>query len=309
MGTRQASGNRFYALDPGNGAVIDYYPKAGDPLGLSALGAVTGMATVDYARGQVYFAAYQATTYSLWCLKLGPPSDALQFGWVAPRAVLDDIDGSPVLRGNRLYVGNINGRLWAVDPTDGTGLYSWDTGDGNVKGFPFPDRRNGDVYFVTTIDLTTGRVSAVTDTGSAFNGKWSLLAQKPSTPLLSTATNRLYVGVEQAILGAGVSQYDILNNGSVLNLDLEPGSVVIGAPSLDLGVSPNMLYVGSAARRDLRHRVAVLGGPMPLFALLLLSAQVARTPAPAAAVASPAATPPARASACSRPTWRRSRAT
>ena len=152
VGTRQASNNRFYALDPGNGAVIDYYPKAGDPLGLSALGAVTGMATVDYARGQVYFAAYQATTNSLWCLKLGPPSDALQFGWVAPRAVLDDIDGSPVLRGNRLYVGNINGRLWAVDPTDGTGLYSWDTGDGNVKGFPFPDRRNGDVYFVTTID-------------------------------------------------------------------------------------------------------------------------------------------------------------
>ena len=92
-------------------------------------------------------------------------------------------------------------------PTLGTGLYSWDTGDGNIKGFPFPDRRNGDVYFVTTIDLTTGRVSAVTDTGAAFSNKWSLIAQKPSTPLLSTATNFLYVGVEQAITGAGVSQY------------------------------------------------------------------------------------------------------
>jgi outer membrane protein assembly factor BamB len=249
VGTRQLSNNRFYALDPGNGAVIDYYPKTGDPLGVAALGAVTGMATVDYSRGQVYFAAHLAPAYSLWCLKLGPPSDALQFGWATPSATLGDIDGSPVLRGNRLYVGNVNGRLWAVDPVNGNGLYPWDTGDLNVKGFPFPDRRNGDVYFVTDTAIpSTGRVVAVTDTGSAFNPKWSKTAQKPSTPLLSTATDFLYVGVERVGTGGGVLQY-ALSDGSISNpFDLESGPVVIGAPSLDLGVSPNMLYVGSEAR-------------------------------------------------------------
>ncbi len=44
----------------------------------------------------------------------------------------------------------------------------------------------------------------MTDTGTAFNGKWSQIAQKPSTPLLSTATDKLYVGAELAILGSGV---------------------------------------------------------------------------------------------------------
>ena len=87
----------------------------------------------------------------------------------------------------------------------------------------------------------------MTDTGSAFNSKWSQLAQKPSTPLLSTATNRLYVGTELAISGPGLFEY-ALSNGSITNtVDLESSAVVIGAPSLDLGVSPNMLYVGSAA--------------------------------------------------------------
>ena len=205
MGTRQASNNRFYALDPGNGAVIDYYPKAGDPLGLSALGAVTGMATVDYARGQVYFAAYQATTHSLWCLKLGPPSDALQYGWATTSAALGDIDGSPVLRGNRLYVGNIDGRLWAVDPTTGTGLYSWDTGTATSRDSRSRTARNGDVYFVTTINPLLGRVvgrDRHREPRSAASGRRS--RRSPSTPLLSTATNKLYVGMELATSGPGL---------------------------------------------------------------------------------------------------------
>jgi outer membrane protein assembly factor BamB len=246
VGTSFGSNDHFYALDPANGAVIDSYPKLGD-YGFGTLGAVTGMATVDYTRGQVYFAAKLTGNDSLWCLKLGPPTDALQPGWATPRTTLGDIEGSPVLRANRLYVGNTSGRLWAVDPVTGGALYYSDTGDGIVKGFPFPDRRNGDVYFVTTIDLSTGRVVAVTDTGSAFTPKWSFVAQKPSTPLLSTGTDKLYVGVGMASSSPGVLQC-ALNDGSSTNpVDLAPGGVVIGAPSLDLGVSPNMLYVGSDA--------------------------------------------------------------
>ena len=48
VGTRQPTNNRFYALDPATGAVIDAFPGGpGDPVG--EMGAVTGMAAVDYA--------------------------------------------------------------------------------------------------------------------------------------------------------------------------------------------------------------------------------------------------------------------
>ncbi len=248
VGTRQASGNRFYALDPGNGAVIDYYPKAGDPLGLSALGAVTGMATVDYARGQVYFAAYQATTLLALVPQAGPAvrRPAVRVGGprVQPSATSTAARSSA---GTGCTSATSTAGCGRSTPRTGTALYSWDTGDGNVKGFPFPDRRNGDVYFVTTINPLLGRLVGVTDTGTAFNSKWSQVAQKP----LDAASLH---GHEQAVRRErswpsrvpGCSS--TRSHGSVTNtLDLESSAVVIGAPSLDLGVSPNMLYVGSAA--------------------------------------------------------------
>jgi outer membrane protein assembly factor BamB len=247
VGTRETANNRFYALDPTTGAVIDYYPKAGDPH--SGLGQINGMASVDYARRKVYFGTLGgAASYSLWCLNLGPPSDALQFAWATARVNIGEIEGSPIIRGNRAYVGNNAGVLWAVDADTGSHLYSKTyTGpnDAAVKGFPFPDRRNGDVYYTTTIDAQFGRIVAVTDTGSAFADKWQVIVRKPSVPLLSTLNDRLYVGTEQALSGGGVFQLT-LPTGSIVNpVDLDPGLLVIGAPSLDLGQTPYMLHVGS----------------------------------------------------------------
>jgi outer membrane protein assembly factor BamB len=248
VGTRQATNNQFHALDPFTGAVVDSYPKVGDPE-FGQMGDVNGMATVDYARGRVYFGTLGgSSTGSLWCLKLGPPTTALGFGWAAPRAVVGDFEGSPVVRGNRVLAGNTAGVLWAVDPEDGTPLYSYASGDEAVKGFPFPDRRNGDVYFTTENTGGDGRVHAVTDTGSAFTTKWvSGLLQKPSVPLLWTGGDRLYVGVERAVAGGGLLELPIGSGTPVLARDLEPADVVIGAPSLDIGVVPNQVHAGSVA--------------------------------------------------------------
>jgi outer membrane protein assembly factor BamB len=249
VGTRQSANNRFYALDPATGAVIDSFPGgAGDPVG--EMGAVTGMASVDYARSQVYFGTFLGATNALWCLKLGPPSDALQRGWEVPRAVTGDIDGSPVTRGARVYVGTTAGLLWSIQATDGLGQYPH-TPVGppeSVKGFPFPDRNSQALYFSTTT-----RIHSAVDNGIGnFLQKWPALTDltSPSPPLFWAAQDRLYVGM-QAYLSSpsGAWLYDInAATGGATAVQLESGTpIAIGAPSLDTGVTPVMLHAGSVA--------------------------------------------------------------
>jgi outer membrane protein assembly factor BamB len=226
--------------------VIDYYPKAADTN--SGVGAILGMASVDYARGQVYFASrFGSSANTLWCLRLGPASDALTFGWAVSRTSVGNFDGSPVLRGDRVYAGNNAGVLWAVNATSGAALYSYATLDLSVKGFPFPDRRNGDLYFTTSLAGGLGRLHAVTDTGSALVAKvgWGSppVGQRMSPPLLWTGSNRIFVGVELAASGGGLFSVSA-TNGSVTGYDLEPSPVAIGTPSLDIGQSPPLLHVG-----------------------------------------------------------------
>jgi outer membrane protein assembly factor BamB len=247
VGTAEANGNRFYALDPGTGAVVDYFPKAGDPH-FGGIGAILGMASVDYGRGQVYFASRLGSApNTLWCLKLGPSSDALTLGWAVAGATVGPIDGSPVVRGDRVYVGNNAGVLWAVDATSGTPLYSYATGDLSVKGFPFPDRRNGDVYVTTSLAGGLGRLHAVTDTGSGLVAKagWGSPPVGPqmSPPLLWTGSNRIFVGVRLALSGGGLYSINA-TDGAVNAYDLEPSPLTIGTPSLDIGQSPPILHVG-----------------------------------------------------------------
>ena len=208
VGTAESDDNRFYALDPASGAVLDYYPRVGDTQ--SGLGAILGMAAVDYARGQVYFGTrFGSSANTLWCLKLGPPSDALQFGWVVPRAAIGDIDGSPVVRGSRVYVGSNDGLLWSIQAADGAGRYSH-TPSGPpepIKGFPFPDRGSNALYFSTTT-----RVHSAVDNGAGnFLQKWNpqIGLTSPSPVLFWQAQDRLYVGLQAWGVPAGAWLYDI----------------------------------------------------------------------------------------------------
>ena len=77
VGTRENStNNRFYALDPANGDVVDYYPKTGDPE--QKVGPINGAAAVDYATGRVYFGSLEvgAAAETFWCLQAGSAADA-----------------------------------------------------------------------------------------------------------------------------------------------------------------------------------------------------------------------------------------
>lgn len=249
VGTRQSAGNKFYALDPLFGTVIDSFPSATEIAVVGEIGAVTGMAAVDYARGQVYFGTFLGATNALWCLKLGPPSDALQRGWEVPRAVLGNIDGSPVTRGDRVYVGTTAGLLWSIRATDGLDRYSH-TPVGlpePIKGFPFPDRGSQALYFTTTT-----RVQSAVDNGAgSFLPKWSaqIGLTSPSPVLFWAAQDKLYVGMESWGGPSGAWLYEMNGaTGAPSPIQLESGTpTAIGAPSLDTGVTPVMLHAGSVA--------------------------------------------------------------
>jgi outer membrane protein assembly factor BamB len=254
VGTREnSSNNRFYALDPANGNVIDYYPKPGDPE--QKVGPISGTAAVDYASGRVYFASMKVggSTETFWCLQMGPAADALTLAWTLHHDVVGDIDGSPVLRNGRVYVGNTTGKLFSFNATDGGNLYSYNAPDGTgIKGFAFPDRRAGDggLYFATSVG-----VYGVTDTGSALLPKWTAAPNNrvnvasPSVVLLRPFTKFLYVGSSDVGGGKpGLFELDVdqLDPGpSKKQLVLEATPLVIGAPSLDTFY--NLMHVGSEA--------------------------------------------------------------
>src|SRR5262249_31993140 len=131
--------------------------------GTGPIGPISGGASVDYAGKRVFFASRArvgGSANTLWCLNL--TAAGLTFAWAAPYG---DIDGSPVLRGGKLYVGNNAGDVIAVDPGDGTEVWRYATGDGPVKGFVFPDRSN--LYF-----STTSKVWGLADQGATVSLLW-----------------------------------------------------------------------------------------------------------------------------------------
>jgi outer membrane protein assembly factor BamB len=252
VGTRMDAGNKFYALDPVTGGVIDVFPQ-GTESGVSGIGMINGMAAIDYPGRRVYFGSLPGTApdapETLWCLQLGPPSNALSLAWRS--GAPGPIEGSPVLRGTRLYVGDMDGKVWSVQ-LDGTNAYSLDLGDGAVKGFPFPDRRNLDLFVATST-----KVFGLTDTvGTSLGYKWTNPVQgldNPSVVLLKPGTNELYVGVRDIGPAGGPDWAGLIRIDTSLSdpgpsataVELEDAAAIVGPPSLDIRFTPNIIYVGS----------------------------------------------------------------
>jgi hypothetical protein len=125
--------------------------------------------------------------------------------------------------------------VFGLDLTTGT-AYSTATGDGAVKGFLWPDRRDTRLYF-----STNGNVQCLRDNGTSFSGcpgSWPQAVTSPSMVLQKPGSDYIYVGDGQGRL----VEINVSTLSSVPLL-LESG-VQIGAPSLD---GPNsILVVGSA---------------------------------------------------------------
>jgi len=242
VGTATAVGNTsFFALDPLTGATLDSYPTGGDtPPG--PIDNVFGMAVVDYAANRVYFGT-NGSSFTLWGLDLGPSGapDLKRFTTPAwnpkPLGTISGTTGSPVMRNGQLYLGTDSGAASAIHSlraSDGN-LYSYTHGDGQVKGFVWPDRRDTRLYF-----STVGKLHGVFDTGSSLATIWTPInIVSPSIPLQMPGTDNLWVGDGQGRL----IQVDVLTGTVSNSLPLDTGTVQIGAPSLDL--ANGLVIVGS----------------------------------------------------------------
>ena len=257
VGTRnndETGASQFVALKlRDNGALADAFDGMGTPGG--GLGPVSATPAVDNAAGRVYFTSRRlaAGAHSVWCLSIDG-SGAFTYEWSLD---LGEIDNSPVLRNGRLYVANAVGGIHSIDAGDGSDVRAYDSPDGPVKGFVFPDRRNDDLFF-----STSASVRSIADTPAGFvpNWAWSPLGLEPSIVLFRPQTSFVYVGG----LDGTLYQLDFSLGAPSTTCDAYPGSAgsscivlvlgdgleKIGAPSMDIFppvVSPGkvLLHVGS----------------------------------------------------------------
>jgi hypothetical protein len=228
-----ASNNTFYILDPVDGHNVSTYSHG-------LLGAVEGMEVVDYDNNRVFMLT-TATSGTLWGFDLGTAGSPSLNALGGYPVSLGTANGSPVLRNGRLYFGTANGEVHVYRLANGA-QSTLGLSDGEIKGFVFPDRRNGDLYF-----STNSRVWGVSDTlepsSPMLTPQWFVDdIPAPSIALHRTGTDFVYVGSSNGRL----YQIDAAAadpKATKKYVELEAGSQ-IGAPSLD---GPNnLVLVGSA---------------------------------------------------------------
>jgi hypothetical protein len=247
VGTRDATGpNQLVALAAGTGAPVGTPYDAG-----GTIGPISGSPVIDYASQRVYFTSRSFNSGpTVWCVQVDGTTPFVPCSGWTDRS-LGDVDGSPVLRGGRLYFGNASGLVYSLDAASGLGERTLVTNDGAVKGFVFPDRRNEDLIFATNT-----KVWSIADTGAAampVNWEWTDAGLNPSVVLFWPQTSYVYVGSRNGRL----YQLDFTNATSTTPpastpVTLGDGLAQVGAPSLDIGVVPpdvspgkKLLVVGS----------------------------------------------------------------
>jgi outer membrane protein assembly factor BamB len=245
VGTRNSTNpNSFFGLHLADGTVAwefkNLVGQGGEGL---AMGVIGGQASVDYPNRRVYFASRAragGSAHTVWCLDLTATAATLRWG-----RDLGDIDGSPVLRAGRLYVGTNAGKVYALDPDTGVSLWSTEfavpPAEAGVKGLVWP--AGSRLYFTTL-----GAIWALDDMGDHWANPVSVPVTSPSVP----AFTGTYVYV-----GSGDGKLYELDTalGSVRSAALAGPTTAVGSPAMDF--QNGLVYVGSDAGR-------VYAVPVPL---------------------------------------------
>jgi len=246
IGTRNVGAdNAIIALDPHNAVTPNQSVWQWDNYG-GGIGIISGTATWVFdtveSEYRLYFASRERDAShqgTLWCIAFEAAGADLCSGYWPVE--LGNIDGSPIVKGGYVYVGDNLGKVYKVNAS--TGAPAWTspyiTNDGAVKGYVSPDLASNALYLATT-----NRVWRLLDNGETVGLGWSLAnISQPSVPLFAPNSSYLYVG------GGDGRLYQVNVTGptttyQALGLAAENSSAV-GSPALD--VVNDMLYVGTEA--------------------------------------------------------------
>jgi outer membrane protein assembly factor BamB len=242
VGTRDNSvDNALRALSVTSGALLEAYAPSASP---GPIGPIGGSPAIDYATRRIYFASHKRSGGdTLFCLEIGASSPVLSYRWSRD---LGHVTGSPVLRGGRVYVGSDAGIVYSIEALDGLQANdrTYSTLDGPVKGFVFPDRRNDDLMFATST-----KVWSLSDDGSAtmaLNWTFAPGGLNPGVVLYWPLTSFVYVGSANGELYELDFTSATPSTPPTFKLQVLGGGLgQVGAPSLDIGVTPRLLMVGS----------------------------------------------------------------
>jgi len=227
VGSRNAGErNQFHAIDMADGQPVWSFD---DPNGI---GIIPGSASIDYARGAVYFASHEfaAAADTVWAVDLAT-GDKI---WSTP---VGPVSGSPVQRRLNLYVGTDSGLVYALDVRDGTVKpnFPFDTGSASpIKGFIFPNHAGTELYF-----STQSTVRRIRDRGTDVAVDWAKEVPGASIPTYPPGGDFVWVGSSDG----GLYQLAALTGASTsvpLTSGPTPG---IGNPSFDL--FHGLIYVGT----------------------------------------------------------------
>jgi hypothetical protein len=241
VGTRETD-SAFVALNPQDGMELGRWDNGG-----SGIGAISGMAVVDYPTDTVYFTSldHSGGSPTLWALRLGA-GPVFTPAWGAPRA-LGDITSSPVLMDDRVYVGSpvFGGTLYSIDAATGMGPdRTYPHNNGQVKGFVFPDRSSGDLYFATD-DF----VWALNDDGSTISNKYPPAGISLGGGVVPTSAVLFIPGSHYVYVGGSdgrLYEIDVLGGVPIIkSVRLGDGLATVGSPTLDW--SNSLIHVGTEA--------------------------------------------------------------
>ncbi len=228
--TRNASGNRkVVGLDLFDGTVAWEFDNGG---GENAIGIIPSQVSVDASTSppRAYFGSRRhpdgGSSSTVWCIEF--TTDSATRIWDVD---IGDVDGSPISRNGRLYVGNNEGEVHALYPSWGGSAWSsgpYQTGDGPVKDYVWFDTATSRLFFSTNT-----KVHAVIRSGPGPVSYWTspvTVAGGPSVPLL--AGDRVYVGNGEGDLveiDASVTDPTPI----IIPLGDPAATFVVGSPSFD----------------------------------------------------------------------------
>lgn len=249
-GTRNSSGdNQVFALDAATGNVLWRFT---DP----TMGVVNGQVAFDTVGRKVFFAtrAKNPGDPTLWAIQFSHSGST----WNTPTKLwainVGDIDGSATFggggtTGQRLYVGNNRGELFAVNPTTGALYWSalaesrFATGDGPVKGLVSADFSVNANGFINLYFATTNKVFAVQDTGISAATLWML----DSSGGVTSPSITIFTGEYVMFGAAGGKLFHVAAprtaTPTVASITLPSASARVGSPTFNR--SANLIYVGT----------------------------------------------------------------